>query len=151
MDIIVNTRTGEMGDRSIWIHRFTELWSVGRARFPEFMSLLSPQIRLSAPGLRTTCGWEECERAFERTFAVLPDLTAFIHRWSACDDALFVEMTFSATIGRKPVRWRNVDRFLFRDGMAIERVAFFNPTPVRRALLAPSGWRQLWRHIRTGP
>lgn len=151
MDIIVNTRTGETGTYATWMQRFTEIWSVGRARYPEFMSLLSPQIKLSAPGLRSTHGWQECELAFKRTFGVLPDLTAEVHRWSASADALFIEMTFSATIGRKALRWRNVDRFIFHDRVAVERLAFFNPAPLRRAFLAsPAGWLQLWRRQRTG-
>jgi len=55
-------------------------------------------------------------------------------------------MTFSATLGRRRVEWRNVDRFVLRDGLAVERVAFFDRSRVRRALLSsPRGWRQLLR------
>ncbi len=151
MNVVVNTRTGEVGDYATWMRKFTDLWSEGRSKLPEFMSLLSPHIKLSAPGVRSTYGWNECESAFKRTFDVLPDLVAEVHRWSASDDALFIEMTFSATIGGKRIHWRSVDRFIFRDGMAVERIAFFNPGPIRRAFLArPSGWRQLWRRTRSG-
>lgn len=151
MSIVVNTRTGLTGDYSTWVSIFSQLWREGRSRLPEFMSLLSPQIKLTAPGLRSTHGWIEAEAAFKRTFDVLPDLTAEVERWSATGDALFIEMTFSATIGGKTLRWRNVDRFVFRDGMAFERVAYFNPGPLRAAFLkSPAGWLQLWRRIRGG-
>lgn len=151
MSVIVNTRTGQTGDYSTWVDTFTQLWREGRSRLPDFMSLLSPEIKLVAPGLRSTRGWVEGELAFKRTFDVLPDLTAQVDRWSATGDVLFIEMTFSATIGGNKVTWRNVDRFVFRDGIAVERVAFFNPSPVRAAFLrSPAGWLQLWRRIRSG-
>ena len=38
------------------------------------------------------------------------------------------------------------DRFLFAEGKAIERIAYFDPAEVGRALLRnPVGWRQLLR------
>jgi limonene-1,2-epoxide hydrolase len=91
---------------------------------------MSPEIQLSAPGLRTTRGWSACQEVFRRTFEVLPDLTARVHRWSADGETLFIEMTFRATIGGRLVEWDNVDRFLFRDGRAVERVAYFDPTRI---------------------
>ncbi len=151
MSVIINTRTGERGDYAAWVSAFAELWRGGRSRLCELMDLLSPDIKLTAPGLRSTRGRVEAESAFNRTFEVLPDLTAQVERWSATGEVLFIEMTFAATIGGKCVTWRNVDRFLFRDGMAVERVAFFDPRPIRAALLAsPSGWLQLWRRVRSG-
>lgn len=149
--IVVNTRTGERGCYSDWIRAFTELWAGGRSRLDDFMSILSPDVRLIAPGLRSTTGWADCHAAFKRTFDVMPDLTAEIHGWSATGDTLFVEMTFSATIGGHRVEWGNVDRLLFQDGQAIERVAYFNPMRVRKAFLRnPKGWLQLWRRRRSG-
>lgn len=151
MSVIVNTRTGQTDDYAAWVSTFAELWRGGRSKLRELMNLLSPDIKLTAPGLRSTHGRSEGESAFSRTFEVLPDLTAQVERWSASGEVLFVEMTFSATIGGKCITWRNVDRFLFRDGMAVERVAFFNPGPIRAAFLAsPSGWLQLWRRVRSG-
>ncbi len=151
MSIIVNTVTGQAGDYADWVQAFAELWRGGRSRRGEFMDIMSPDIQLSAPGLRTTKGRQACRQAFERTFDVLPDLTARVHRWSATGDALFIEMTFAATIGGQKIEWHNVDRFLFRDGQAIERVAYFNPVKVRRAFLrGPRGWLQLLRRIRSG-
>jgi hypothetical protein len=151
MSVIINSRTGQRGDYAAWVSAFAELWRSGRSRSLEFMNLLSPDIKLTAPGLRSTHGRAEGEAAFNRTFRVLPDLTAQVERWSATGEVLFIEMTFSATIGGKRVTWRNVDRFLFQAGMAVERVAFFNPGPVRAAFLAgPSGWLQLWRRVRSG-
>lgn len=149
MTVIVNTRTGETGDHAVWVAEFAEAWRGGCSRVDRFMDLMSPDIRLIAPGLKPTSGRDAGERAFRHMFDVLPDLTAEVQRWSAAGDALFIEMTFHATIGGRPTRWPNVDRFLFRDGYAVERVAYFNPLRVRRAFLrTPSGWLQLMRRLR---
>ncbi|MGI9452149.1 MAG: nuclear transport factor 2 family protein, partial [Geminicoccaceae bacterium] len=83
-------------------------------------------------------------------FRAMPDLRADVQRWSANDDVLFIEMSFFATIGGRVITWRNVDRFLFRNGVAVERTAFFDPARVQRAFLAnPRGWFQLAR-LRSG-
>ncbi len=151
MSVILNTRTGATGDYAAWVSAFATAWRSGRSSLLELMSLLGPDITLSAPGLRTTRGRVEGESAFRRTFKVLPDLTGQVQRWSASGEVLFIEMTFSATIAGKRMTWRNVDRFLFRDGMAVERVAFFDPGPIRSAFLSnPSGWLQLWHRVRSG-
>ncbi len=151
MNVFVNTKTGQTGNYADWVAAFTELWRGGRSKADRFTDIMGPDIRLIAPGLRSTKGREAGTVAFERAFDVLPDLTAKVLRWSASGDTLFIEMTFSATIGGKMIEWHNVDRFLFRDGWAVERVAFFNPAKMRRAFLSsPSGWLQLMRRIRSG-
>lgn len=59
---------------------------------------------------------------------------------------LYLEMTFAARVGRRQLTWPNVDRFTFVRGEAVERVAHFDPTRVRAALLrSPSG---LLRYLR---
>lgn len=144
--VIVDHRSGRRGTYAEWVAAFQERWSDARANLDRFMDILSPDIILSAPGLKTTRGREAGYQAFAKTFAALPDLTGTVHRWSASGDALFIEMTFAATIGGRRVEWHDVDRFRFKDGAAIERVAYFDPTPIRRAYLGSlAGLRQLWR------
>ena len=151
MEVVLNTRTGETGNISAWVSKFTSLWKGGQSNINEFMDLLSSDVRLIAPGFRTTVGRAAGLSAFARTFDVLPDLTASVVRWSANDDVLFVEMTFSATIGRRQAQWYNVDRFIFLDGLAVERVAFYNPNRVRREFLkSPAGCWQLFKRLRSG-
>ena len=139
------------GGISEWVATFAQLWAGGQSNVEKFMELFSPDVRLIAPGLRPTKGREAGLAAFRRTFHVLPDLTAEVLRWSATGDVLFIEMTFKATIGGRITEWRNVDRFLFRNGLAVERVAFYNPGKIRRAFLSsPSGWMQLLRRLKGG-
>ena len=151
MNVLIDSRSGARGTHAAWVGRFEALWKGGKARLDDFMTLFGEDVTLSAPGLRTTRGHEACRRAFARTFDVLPDLTASVQRWSSGQDALFIEMTFSATIGGRRTAWSGVDRFIFRDGVAIERRAYFNPIKVRRAFLSsPRGWAQLLKRYRSG-
>ena len=82
-----------------------------------------------------TRGKEAARKTFERIFRGLPDLRADIKRWSAGGDALFIEMTFEATIGGHRIKWDNVDRFIFEDGVATQRVAYFDSSRLFRAYL----------------
>jgi limonene-1,2-epoxide hydrolase len=130
-----------------FVDAFIAFWEAPAERLDLFRSIASPDIVLRAPGFRSTRGVDAGIAAFERTLAAMPDLTARVHGAAASSDgSLFVEMTFGATIGRRRVEWRNVDRFVIRGGLAVERIAYFDPTRVRRALTSsPRGWRQLAR------
>jgi ketosteroid isomerase-like protein len=133
--VVVNICTGKRGSYDDWVAAFGECWAHGGTNLDSFLEILAPDIVLKAPGLRPTSGHAAARRAFARVFSIWPDLTATVHRWAVRDNTLFIEMTFSATIGGRPVVWDNVDRFFFRDGTAVERVAYFDPTPIRRAYL----------------
>ena len=141
--VIINTRTGTRGSHADWVATFVDLWSAPAQKAHRFTDVLDPNVRLIAPGVPTTTGHDAARRTFERLFKALPDMRGDVIRWSAEGDTLFIEMTFTATIGRRKVTWANVDRFLFANGAAVERTAYFDPTPVRLALLtSPRGWRQ---------
>lgn len=146
MQLLIDSRTGRFGDTDEWVEAFASLWRGGRERLDDFMSLFGPQIRLSAPGLRSTVGHEAGREAFRKTFDVFPDMKASVEGWARNGEVLFIEMVFSATVGREPTRWRGVDRFAIRNGVVIERVAYLDPMKVRKALLRnPAGWSQLLR------
>lgn len=143
---VANEQRGEYAD---FVRRFDLHWREGRAGLDGLLSLLGPDIRLAAPGLRRTVGWAAARRAFEETFRVFPDLRGEVHAWAAQGDQLFIEMTFTATIGARRTSWHNVDRFTFRQGVAVERIAYFDRGRVLRAFLAsPRGWLHLWKRMR---
>jgi limonene-1,2-epoxide hydrolase len=149
--IVIDTTTGKTGTYADWVDAFVERWAAAKDNLDRFMDILGHDVVLRAPGLKTTRGREAGYRAFAGTFAALPDITGKILRWSASGEVLFIEMAFTATIGGKLMTWSDVDRFVFRDGIAVERTAFFDPTRIRRAYLGSLlGWKQLWliRQIR---
>ncbi len=86
-------------------------------------------------------------KAFRAAFSAFPDLTGKTKRWAASGDVLFIEMTFTATVGGRKLSWDNVDRFLFRNGEAVERIAFFQDSTIvlRTARRSLRGWVQIVR------
>lgn len=134
--VIIDVRTGERGDMPDWVGAFKHVWERPRDRLDRLLALLGNDVTLKAPTKPPVSkGKIEARAAFERVFRGLPDLRADILRWSADADAdaLFVEMMFEATIGGRLVSWNNLDRFSFENGLAVERVAYFDPTKIRKA------------------
>lgn len=146
-ELVIDTRTGERGDVAAWVSQFAHVWAAPSERLDRLMALLGPEIVLKAPTVPPqTVGQRAGRKAFERALRALPDLSAEITQWSAREDVVFIEMTFHATIGRRKIAWRDVDRIQFRDGVAVERIAYFDPGPVWRAFLSsPSALRQFLR------
>ncbi|WP_310395596.1 nuclear transport factor 2 family protein [Hymenobacter sp.] len=145
-EVVISAESGHRGAIAEWVATFAGLWAAPAQQLDRIMDIFGADIRLVAPGYVPTVGREAGRQAFAKTLAALPDLTGQVLRWSAQGEVLFVEMTFEATIGGRRVRWHNVDRFLFREGYAVERVAYFNPTKVRLAFLSSfKGIRQFMK------
>jgi SnoaL-like domain len=120
--------------------RFVEYW---RAPTPERLSLvLADQVRLVAPMTPVTHTLAEGKRAFAALFELIPDLTGEVHRWGATTDGVLIEFTLSGTAGGRPISWHAVDRFVIAgDGLASERVSYFDSMPIALAALTrPRGW-----------
>jgi hypothetical protein len=120
--------------------RFADYW---RAPTPERLSLvLADRVRLVAPMTPTTETLAEGKRAFAVLFGLIPGLTGEVHRWGATSDGVLIEFTLSGTAGGKPISWRAVDRFVIgEDGLASERVSYFDSMPIALAALTrPRGW-----------
>ena len=96
--------------------------------------LLHPDGRLQTPGMPATVGLEAGKEAFRNLFELMPNLRAELERWSAAGDTVFLEITLRANVGGQELRVPAVDRFLLRDGKAVERVSFFDPSPFLQAL-----------------
>jgi hypothetical protein len=138
--------TGLRGTMADFVDRFRTIWENPQAHLDHFLDFLSPDIHLIAPIVGMTTGREAGYRAFRDAFDVLPDMHGVVHGWSATGECLFIEMDFIATVGGRRTVWRNVDRFTFREGVAIERRAFFDPLPLLAGFARrPSGWIQLWK------
>jgi hypothetical protein len=131
--ITTNTKTGAKGSASDFVANFERLWAHPTRHLESFLDSLSPNVRLIAPLGVVTVGREAGLQSLRRTFAALPDMRGEVDRWAETNDAILIEMRFIATIGRHRVEWPNVDRFRFENGVAIERVAYFDPTPLKKA------------------
>ncbi|MBO6634000.1 nuclear transport factor 2 family protein [Parvibaculum sp.] len=147
-DIVLDTRTGERGSFADWVKAFDDNWAAPRENLERILGLLSEDVVLKAPTRPPMSrGRAAGRRAFQAAFAGFPDLTGKTKRWAASGEVLFIEMTFTATVGGRKLSWDNIDRFLFRNGEAIERIAFFQDSTIvfRTARRNPRGWLQLVR------
>jgi hypothetical protein len=125
--------------------RFADYW---RAPTPQRLGLvLADRVRLVAPMTPVTETLAEGVRAFAGLFELIPDLTGEVHRWGATADGVLIEFTLSGTAGGKPISWHAVDRFVIgEDGLATERVSYFDSMPILLAALTrPRGWLALLR------
>jgi ketosteroid isomerase-like protein len=109
-------------------------------------ALWHDDIVLIQPLMPKAVGRQACEEGFRRLFRLIPDLHATVQRWSAAGDVVFIEFTLAGTFGARPIEWDAVDRFVLRDGLAAERVSYFDSLPLAIEMaLRPRGWRQLAR------
>lgn len=124
--------------------RFADAW-----RTPDLTkheALWSDGIVWTQPMMGTLRGKRACREAFERLFALVPDLHAHVHTVGHDDRTVFIEFTLSGTYGGKPITWAAVDRFTFSDGLIAERVSYFDAAPLVLMLLGrPRGWNRLAR------
>jgi len=149
----VNGTTGTEEQQSAaaaWVRQFAAGWRdpAGPEQFAaHFEALVDPGFRLVQPMLPTVQGLAEWREGFVRpTFATLPDLRAEVDGWASRGDTVYIEFTMIATVGRRTVRWPAVDRFTLRGGRPVERVSYFDPMPLVRAVaVSPRSWPRFLR------
>jgi hypothetical protein len=128
-----------------FVERFARWWSdPDPDRLGE---ILAPAVRLMQPIARDTFTLGDGIEAFRSLFRFLPDLRGEVHDSVTDGGLVFIHFTLTATYGGRPISWDAVDRFLVgEDGLAIERVSFFDSQPLAlQMLMRPRGWAQLAR------
>lgn len=136
-----------------FVRRFADYW---RAPTPERLdAVLAERVRLVTPMMPDARTLDEGREAFAELFELIPDITGEVHRWGPTADGVLIEFTLGGTAGGKPISWSAVDRFVIgEDGLATERVSYFDSAPIVRAAagrprtwpaLLRRGWRQLRR------
>jgi hypothetical protein len=123
-----------------FVGRFAEFWS---APSPDRLAmLLADEVTLVAPLTPVTHTLAEGERAFAGIFALIPDLTAEVHDWGPTESGVLIDFTLRGHAGGAPISWRAVDRIeIGEDGLATERVSYFDTLPLGLALARrPRAW-----------
>jgi ketosteroid isomerase-like protein len=146
-----------------WVRGFAEGWRAptdAESFADHFDALMTADVRLIQPQMPSSVGRRAFREQFARpVFALIPDLHATVHNWATRDDVVLIEFTLSGTLGGRPVSWHCVDSVTLRDGIAMERRAYFDPTPLLRAVASrPKAWpgflrlqaQQLGRRLRNG-
>ena len=118
-----------------FVERFAEWWS---APDPDRLhELLAEDVRLIQPLAPDTFNLADGREAFRRLFQFLPDLRGEVHDSAVEGNVVFIHFTLSATYGGRPIAWDAVDRFVLRDdGLATERVSFFDSQPLGLQMLS---------------
>ena len=128
----IETRSAEQ-----FVTAFADAWA--KPTPDGLAALLHPQVRLVAPLSRPVTGREAARAEFARLLGLLPDLHARVHRWGANGATIFIEFTLHASAGGRPFQWDVVDRFSVRDGLALERVSYFDSLPLTKVFLRNPG------------
>jgi ketosteroid isomerase-like protein len=133
-----------------WVEGFAEGWLAPgspEAFAAHFRTMLAPDVRLIQPQLPTMVGHQAFEDGFVKPlFALIPDLHGDVERWGSRGDTLYIELTLRGTLGGRPLSWRACDRVTLRDGVAIERESYLDPSPILAAVgRTPRAWPQFLR------
>jgi ketosteroid isomerase-like protein len=139
-----STDSAPGADAARFVDGFADAW--GGSDIDALLALLADDVVLAQPMLPTTVGKAAAREAFSRLFTAFPGLRATVHDWAAQGDVVFIEFTISCDFGGRELAWRAVDRFVLRDGLAAERISYFDPMPLFIGILTrPRGWRKLAR------
>ena len=141
----VAERTTTHSSAEAWVAGFAEGWRApqGADSFADhFEPMLDPEVRMVQPQIPTLVGLTAFRERFARPlFDLIPDLHGEVERWATGEDLAYIEMTLSGTLAGRPVSWRVCDRISLRDGKAVERESYMDPTPLLRALATrPRAW-----------
>jgi ketosteroid isomerase-like protein len=132
---------GELADVAA---RFTAAWAAPAV--DRFVAMLAPDVRLLQPVTPTVVGRDAARREFARLLHWLPDLRGVVDAWSASGCTLLVAWRLGFTLGRGPFELRIVDRIVVRQGLIVEREAYFDSLRFLLAVLVrPGTW---WGYAR---
>lgn len=139
----MSTATPATADQRVqvteFVDRFAKVWAAPSVAGLE--TLVRPDVEFIQPLEPTVRGHEEVARFWNRLFALIPDVTGEIVSWGFGDDAVYIELRMSGTLGGKPVEWVTLDRIRLEDGRVRQRVAYFDPLPlVRSVATRPKAW-----------
>jgi ketosteroid isomerase-like protein len=138
----VEAPASDRTDGAGFVRRFEQAWA--RSSADAILEVLGEDVVLRQPVMPDTVGKAAAREAFTRLFRAFPGLTATVHGWAAHGDVVFIEFTLSCELGGRPLRWPAVDRFVVRDGLAAERISYFDGARLMLEILKrPRGWRRL--------
>ncbi len=124
---------------------FAAAWS--RPSVDGFIAMLAPEVRLLQPVTPPVIGREAARREFARLLRWLPDLHGTIDEWAVAGETVLIAWRLHFTLGRRPFELRLVDRLVARDGLIVEREAYFDSLRFLLATLArPSAWSGYLRY-----
>jgi hypothetical protein len=120
------------GETPPLVRAWSDLWRAPSA--DGLAALLGPSGRYLVPGLPAITADSQGRERAEHLFVLVRDLEGEVIRWGTRGSSLFVESHFRATIGRKLMRWPQVDRLQLVDRRIGRIEAFLDTFPLAIAL-----------------
>lgn len=118
--------------------RFADAWA--QPTPDRLVALLHDDIVLRQPHLPAIRGKAAALREMRRLLHWLPELHGIVERARGDDEVLYIEWRMKRSRGSNDAI-PAVDRFFLRDGLAAERVVYFDQLRLMRQVLANPG---LW-------
>ena len=133
-----------------WVEMFTEGWAnpVDADTFCDhFDPWFDPEVRMIQPSVRPIVGKQAFREEFARPlFELVPDLHGIVENSAASGDTVYIELRLEGTVGKRAFTLHTCDRITLRDGRAIERFAYLDPTPLIKAVArSPRSWPRFVR------
>lgn len=141
----ISARDAAPDAATAFVEAFAEGWRApsGPDAFADhFEPWLDPEVRLIQPQMPVLVGRDAFrERLVRPLFAVVPDIHGTVEGWAWCGDTVYIEVRLEGTVAGRPVTMRSCDRVTLLDGIAIERIAYMDPTPLLAAIVrSPRAW-----------
>ncbi|MFF3229073.1 nuclear transport factor 2 family protein [Nocardia suismassiliense] len=122
------TSTPTAGAASDFVVRFEAFWA---GPDPDALGgLLHPNAHLKQPlrpEMHSSAAYAE---ELTRLLRLCPDLAGHLLWWAEVHDGVVIEHTLSGTIAGKRFDLQVLDRITLRDGKVVERIAYFDPSPL---------------------
>lgn len=123
-----------------FVEFFAAGWKLGardaEGFFRHFGPRMHPDTVLIQPIASPARGPGALQELFGPLFKAIPDLRGTITRWGETADGVFIELTLSGHLGRKPIEWAVIDRIILEDGLIRERRSYFDPAPLLKAAVS---------------
>jgi ketosteroid isomerase-like protein len=147
---IPETTEEQTRSAAAWVAMFAKGWArpVDADTFCDhFEPWFDPEVRMIQPNLHPTVGARAFREEFARPlFDLVPDLHGTVEAWAASGESVYIELRLDGTVGRRGFTMHTCDRIKLRDGKAYERVAYLDPAPLLKAVVAsPRAWPRFLR------
>jgi hypothetical protein len=128
-----------------YVDRFADFWSAPSAE--RLGEVLGEWVHLVAPMTPTTRTLEDGRGAFAEIFSLIEGLTGEVRRWGETEDGVLIELILRGRLGGRPITLEAIDRLVIgEDGLATERISYFDPTPLLMAAARrPRAWPRFVR------
>ena len=134
---VTEPRATERSPAAEFVDFFAAGWAKGADGdfFGHFESRIHPDVLMTQPLAPPARGIATFRPLFEPLFRAIPDLRGEVRSWGETDDGVLIELHLSGHLGGRPVGWTTIDRIVLEDGKIKERHAYFDPSPLLKAML----------------